>query len=418
MKEFTRLDVYCAIRGAAGVLWLALGGWAAAGQTGGQVKTPAVEPIRSERIHGDTRKAQGKGLHRREYSWDVKTGGWVDTGVDVLAGEQAVVVATGQMLLADGRTVGPEGADRGWKDLLRKYPLNDAKAGALIGRVTDLGASVPFPLGASGKVTLPTSGRLFLAVNTPPGAEVAGEFKVKWTFVKADGAASPVAVQEGALAGVPAAGVPVQAGEVSALVSPATFANIPRRVADAQGNAGDMVNFALLGTQAQVEAAFKAAGWVAVDKSVEDAVLHGLMSTLSHEAYTEMPMSKLFLFGREQDLSFARGDPLEVAAVRHHLRVWKTDQTVGGMALWVGSATHDVGFEQDARVKDEGGAHVTHKIDPDIDLERQFLLQSFDTAGMFRSAAYVAPADPLREAHTATGGSFHSDGRILVMELK
>ena len=158
---------------------------------------------------------------------------------------------------------------------------------------------------------------------------------------------------------------------------------------------------------------FKAAGWSTVDKSVQEAILNGLLKTLSHEAYTEMPMSTLYLFGRPQDMSFARADPLLVAAERHHLRVWESSETVGGRQLWVGSATHDIGFEKDQRT---GG--VTHKIDPKVDKERDYLLQSFDAAGVFSSAAYVTPSDPLIDAKTATGGSFHSDGRIVVMELK
>jgi hypothetical protein len=199
-------------------------------------------------------------------------------------------------------------------------------------------------------------------------------------------------------------------------VTPETFADIPRRVSDAaagSANEGDMVNFALVGTREQVEAAYKAAGWVAVDKNVQDAVVNGLLRTLNREAYTEMPMSTLYLFGRPQDMSFARADPLLVAAERHHLRVWLTDKTVGGKPLWVGSSTHDIGFEKDQR---NGG--VTHKIDPQIDKERDFLLDSFDAAGVFSSAAYVTPTDPLTTARTATGGSFFSDGRIVVMALK
>jgi hypothetical protein len=137
------------------------------------------------------------------------------------------------------------------------------------------------------------------------------------------------------------------------------------------------------------------------------------MATLGREAYTAMPMSTLYLFGRPQDMSFARADPLLVAAERHHLRVWKTDKTVDGRPLWVGSATHDIGFEKDQRT---GG--VTHKIDPEIDKERNYLLQSFDAAGAFSSAAYVTPSNPMIEARTATGGSFHSDGRIVIMALK
>lgn len=124
-------------------------------------------------------------------------------------------------------------------------------------------------------------------------------------------------------------------------------------------------------------------------------------------------MSTLFLFGRPQDLSFARGDPLMVAAERHHLRVWQTKQMVGGSPLWVGSATHDIGF-----AKDQRNGNVTHKIDPKIDDEREFLLQSFDATGVFSSAAYVTPENPLLEARTATGGRFRSDGRILVTALR
>jgi len=81
--------------------------------------------------------------------------------------------------------------------------------------------------------------------------------------------------------------------------------------------------------------------------------------------------------------------------------------------LWVGSATHDVGFEKDQR-----NNGITHKIDPEIDKERKFLLDSFDAAGVFSSAAYVTPDNPLTEARTATGGTFTSDGRIVVMALK
>jgi hypothetical protein len=45
-------------------------------------------------------------------------------------------------------------------------------------------------------------------------------------------------------------------------------------------------------------------------------------------------------------------------------------------------------------------------------------LNSFDAAGVYSSAAYVTPTNPMTEARTATGGSFHSDGRIVVMSLR
>jgi hypothetical protein len=363
----------------------------AAAETPTMKAGPRVEAIASMRAGVDATSR-----HQWSYEFTVKDGDWLDTGVVVAAGEQASFSATGSMSLPDGRVADPDGAERGWKDLLRQFPLNDAKTGALVGRVSDAGASVPFPIGSKRELTVEGSGRLFLRANLSSDLAATGSYKVKMKFLT-----TPKMATSGPVAGV------------STLISPETFAEVPRRVSDQAGHEGDMVNYALVGSEEQVEAAFKAAGWVAVDKTVEDAVLHGILSTLSHEAYTEMPMSTLYLFGRPQDLSFARGDPLKVAAERHHLRVWKTDKTVGGRPLWVGSATHDVGFEKDKR-----NGNVTHRIDPEIDKERDFLLQSFDAAGAFSSAAYVTPDDPMLKAKTATGGGFYSDGRIVVMALK
>jgi hypothetical protein len=340
--------------------------------------------------------------HKQNYEFALKDSNWLDTGVVLAAGELADFTVTGNITLADNRQVTADGLDRGWKDLIRQFPMNQAKVGALIGRISDMGASVPFSIGASGQVPMPTTGKLYLAVNVSSDQTFTGEYKVKVKFSK------PATFKTNVLA--------APAKPIDSMLTPDAFADIPRRVSDnasGAGNPGDMVNFALIGTKEQVEAAYKAAGWVAADKSVQDAIVNGLMKTLGKEAYTEMPMSTLYLFGRPQDMSFARADPLMVAAERHHLRVWQTDKTVDGRPLWVGSSTHDIGFEKDQR-----NGKVTHKIDPEIDKERDYLLQSFDAAGTYASAAYVTPSNPMLEARTATGGSFHSDGRIVVMNLK
>lgn len=360
---------------------------------------PRVEAIVSMRDN-QIKSAAAVAAHKQNYEFTLNDSEWLDTGAVVAAGELANFTASGDITMADARKATPDGVDRGWKDLLRQFPLNQAKVGAVIGRVSDMGASVPFSVGSSGKVPMPTTGELYLRVNVSSDLSFTGSYQVKVKF-----AAAPKTAARS-----------VSVAPISSVITPVVFADIPRRVSDVasgEGDPGDMVNFALVGTKEQVEAAFKAAGWTAVDKSVQEAILNGLLKTLSHEAYTEMPMSTLYLFGRPQDMSFARADPLLVAAERHHLRVWQTDKTVAGGLLWVGSATHDIGFEKDQRT---GG--VTHKIDPQIDKERDYLLQSFDAAGVFSSAAYVTPTDPLLDARTATGGRFQSDGRILTMELK
>jgi hypothetical protein len=351
---------------------------------------PPVEVIKATVTDASELKAR-----KGSYSFTVQSGDWTDTGVMVTPADHLNFTATGTLTLSDGRPAPPDGVTRGWRDMIRIFPLNSANSGALIGRIGNQDAAVPFLIGASKDMDISATGHLYLRLNVSSDLSGTGSIAVKMKLTN-----QPTQKT-------------VSAPDLARLLSPQLFANIPRRVGDLQGNPGDMVNYALIGTEDQVTKAFAAAGWVQVDKTTQDAVVHGLVSTLSHSAYTEMPMSTLYLFGRSQDLSFARATPLEVAAIRHHLRVWKTTETVGGEPFWVGSATHDNGFEKDQR---NGG--ITHHIDANVDQERDFLEQSFAGAGVLAGAAYVMPSNPLTTAKTATGGSFESDGRIVVMDLK
>ena len=43
--------------------------------------------------------------------------------------------------------------------------------------------------------------------------------------------------------------------------------------------------------------------------------------------------------------------------------------------------------------------------------------RTLSRTGIVSEFTYVLPSDPLREAKTATGGTFSSDGRILVLKL-
>ncbi|MEG9431184.1 LssY C-terminal domain-containing protein [Terriglobus sp. ADX1] len=323
------------------------------------------------------------------------TKGWIDTGIPLVAGDSLTVKADGTLTLANGQTITPEGKEHFWRDLLRQYPLPTAQTGALIGRIGDNDAAWPFSIGVGGTIPVRSTGNLFLRANLSEDLTATGSYKVSVNLAPAPRASTASALN------------------LSQLLQPAIFDTFPRRDDDGQGNDGDAVNFALIGSEQQVQDAFLRSGWFTVDADRNTAILHGLLATLSKEPYREVPMSSLYLFGRPQDMSFARGDTLRVAAERHHLRIWKTTQTVNGQPLWVGSATYDNGFARDSR-----NGQVTHSIAPAIDTERDFLRDSFTSTGAVAAAAYVTPSNPIREAKTATGASFHSDGRILVMLLQ
>ena len=214
--------------------------------------------------------------------------------------------------------------------------------------------------------------------------------------------------------GLTTAGAAVMGGPAEARIPSITMAlvdKIPRRVSDPQGNPGDMVNILIVGTEDEDVKTFTAAGCVRVDSSVENAVVTGLMDSLEKKDYLAMPMSTLYLFNRAQDYGFAHAEPVRIAMSRNHLRVWKSPYTPEGQAVWCVAATHDIGFERDQR-----NNGVTHKIDAAIDGEREYVNDTLSSTGLVIAREHVAPTHPLID--TATGGSFHSDGRIVVLVLR
>lgn len=334
---------------------------------------------------------------------------WVDTKIDLRAGEKLRLTATGTITYPadrkhpDGRTFGPDGLARGFGDLIHEYAVGNAGHGSLIGRLGDDDVAQAFAVGASADYEAPVAGRLFLGINQSlrdaEGAK--GNFQVKIEVLN-PGLSTAAAA---AIGGPPETPIP----SITAVL----LRKIPRRVSDPQGKPGDMVNVLLVGTPEQVLHVFARAGWVRVDRTVQDAVMNAVIDSLEKKDYLTMPMSTLYLFDRPQDYGFAHAEPVRVAMSRNHLRVWKSPYVVDGHPLWCVAATHDIGFERDER-----NNSVTHKIDPAIDGEREYVDDTLSRTGLVVQRTHVTPADPLTTANTATGGSFHSDGRILVLVLK
>jgi len=335
---------------------------------------------------------------------------WVDTGLDLREGEKIRLTATGKIKYPadkkhpNGKTFDPDGLERSYEDLLHQYAVGEAGHGALIARLgaADAGGQA-FLVGTTKEYTAPIGGRLYLGINQSmkDAAGASGNFHVKIEVLEAG-----LTTAEAMAAGGPA-DAPVPA------ITPELLAKIPRRVSDPQGNPGDMVNVLIVGSQEEVEKVFDTAGWVKVDTSVESTVVMAIFESLEKKDYLTMPMSTLYLFKRPQDYGFAHAEPVRVAMSRNHLRVWKSPYEVEGRPLWCIAATHDIGFERDQR-----NNGVTHKIDPAIDGEREYVNNTLSSTGLVARRTHVTPADPLIEAKTATGGSFHSDGRIVVLVLK
>ncbi len=105
-----------------------------------------------------------------------------DTGIDLRAGEQVTITATGNIIA--GRRAGsvsPNGGRAGFGAVLGAYPVPDAGVGALIGyiRTTNNQASQPFLVGSQQTITAQVDGRLILLINDDNVNDNSGSFSVR-----------------------------------------------------------------------------------------------------------------------------------------------------------------------------------------------------------------------------------------------
>ena len=130
------------------------------------------------------------------------------------------------------------------------------------------------------------------------------------------------------------------------------------------------------------------------------------------EHYVRLPMETLYVFGRRQDYSYALPDPAAVLTRRHHLRIWRTGYEVNDTPVWVGAGTHDVAIEFERRK-----LWMIHRIDPDVDAERDFIARNLTETHMVTRSQYLASAVPVFEAQTTKGEAYHSDSRMILLDL-
>lgn len=342
-----------------------------------------------------------------EKSLDVVVTGvntWTDSGMDVKAGDKLHITVKGTVDFPDKSDVTAQGAERGWKDTLFELTVPSVGRGALVGQFGNGAAATPFYIGAESTILVPADGRLYLGINRNSVATPTGNFQVH-----IDRVASAAATASGAAASSSKYDFTPLFTELDQ--------KLPYRISDQPtegGNPGDLLNFVLVGSQEQVTNAFNAAGWVQADKTNKDAVASALKAILSKNVYVEVPMSTLYLFGRAQDFGFERAEAVLVASQRDHFRVWQAPFSTPQQTIWAGAGTHDIGIEKDQRKENS----ITHKIDVDVDKERDFIGATLQQAGQVESMDYMTRSNPIKSARTATGGDITSDGRVLVIVLK
>ncbi len=185
---------------------------------------------------------------------------------------------------------------------------------------------------------------------------------------------------------------------------------LPPRVLDGEGHQGDMVNLLFIGQKEDLQAAFDSTGWVKPEHWKLSSAWH-VVTQRTH--YIRQPMSRFFLFGRTQDYAYAMPDPIFVVSHRHHIRIWETGHQVDGNPVWAGAATYDVAIEVAKH-----GRLFNHRIDPNVDSERDFIGAKLSHTPVPARETYVEAAEPVYKAKTASGQDYYSDSKILLVDLR
>jgi hypothetical protein len=182
-------------------------------------------------------------------------------------------------------------------------------------------------------------------------------------------------------------------------------------VTDKNGeNTGDPLNLILIGMPIDIYTAFIRADWDETEAINRGSAWKTFKSFVSGGEYRYSPVSSLYVFGRPQDIAFQKAR--ENIHERNHLRLWMSRVTYQGLPVWIGQISRDIGVRFTAKTI------TTHKIDPDVDETREFLLENLAYAQSLKAVGYVGgvgavPKDQPRG--NLTGDPWFTDGYRLVL---
>ena len=186
--------------------------------------------------------------------------------------------------------------------------------------------------------------------------------------------------------------------------------SVGTRAFTSAGIPGDPLNISFVGTEAELHALMLGAGWFPADPITLKSSLRIAFASVARKPYPDAPVSDLFVNGKRQDLAFelaASNDP----STRHHVRFWLAEpRDALARAMWIGAATFDsnVGFSHRT-------GQVTHHIAPDIDWERDKLLEDLQRRGGL-TVKWIDGFQREREGRNGGGDRFFTDGRLAIIE--
>lgn len=207
--------------------------------------------------------------------------------------------------------------------------------------------------------------------------------------------------------------------------------HIPLYSTTPDGLASDPINIGVIATRQELIDLMTAAGWYMADQRTLRTIIRMIVSVVLQQPYPNAPFSKLFLFGRSQDLGFEL--PVDNTPThRHHIRFWGVTDAESeeyhqhaffwlrhhrspkrGRLLWVGAASLDTGIGIIRH-----NAQFTHMIHHDTNAEREFVIANLRKTKHIKRTRTIEVGAPYRLTNRVVSGYMSADGKVKVVELK
>ena len=151
---------------------------------------------------------------------------------------------------------------------------------------------------------------------------------------------------------------------------------------------------------------FREAGWQLADKPGFGTMSRAAFAIWFNREYETAPVTPAFWNGQPHNFGFQAETTDKSLRQRHHARFWQTGfRTTDGLLIFVGTASFDEGLKWG----------LTHRIDPNIDAERDLLAIDLQNTGLVNSTSSIQLVEPVL-GQNLTGDPFFTDGKAAIMQ--
>ncbi|KAA5542683.1 hypothetical protein FYK55_14215 [Roseiconus nitratireducens] len=176
---------------------------------------------------------------------------------------------------------------------------------------------------------------------------------------------------------------------------------------------GDPLNLVVIGDRITIRQCF-GGRWDESEAITLSTCIKTARAFLLDAGYRYSPVSSLFVDGKMQTLALqkARASINE----RIHLRLWPTPLAFEQQPVWIGQVSRDIGVRFTAKTWNL----TTHRIDPDVDEARDYVIDNLLSAQRVAKYGYVSGVEGASEdepRHNLTGDPYFTDGNRAVLIL-